>query len=58
MCLRRKKKGKSKVLSQGFVYVIQKPVRGHYNSCMYIAQMYTVIPQLLNQINEIRQTKL
>ena len=41
MCLRRKKKGKSKVLSG----VIQKPSRGHYNSCIFIAQSQTVTLQ-------------
>ena len=39
MCFRRKKKGKSKVKSGDFVYVIQKPSREHYDSSIYIAQM-------------------
>ena len=34
-----------------FVYVIQKPSTGHYNSCIFIVPMKTVTPQLLNQIN-------
>ena len=33
-----------------FVHVIQKPSRGHYNSCTFVTQVYTVTPQLLNQI--------
>ena len=37
-----KKEGKSKVHSRGFAYAIQKPSRGHYNSCIYIAQLLTV----------------
>ena len=41
-----------------FVYVIQKPRRGHYNFCIFIAQLQTVTLQLLNQINEIRETQL
>ena len=41
-----------------FVYLIQKPSRGHYNFCISIAQMYAVTPQLLNQINKIRETEL
>ena len=41
-----------------FVYLIQRPSRGHYNFCMFIAQMYAVTPQLLNQINKIRETEL
>ena len=40
-----------------FVYLIQKPSRGHYNFCIFVAQMYAVTPQLLNQINKIRETK-
>ena len=41
-----------------FVYLIQKPRRGHYNFGIISAQMYAVIPQLLNQINKIRETEL
>ena len=41
-----------------FVYLIQKPSRGHYNFCIFIAQMYAVTPQLLNQNNKIRETEL
>ena len=41
-----------------FVYLIQKPSRGHYNFCIFIAQMYAVTPQLTNQINKIRETEL
>ena len=41
-----------------FVYLIQTPSRGHYNFCIFIAQMYAVTPQLLNQINKIRETEL
>ena len=40
------------------VYLIQKPSRGDYNFCTSIAQTYAVTPQLLNQINEIRETEL
>ena len=58
MCLNRKRKGESKVLSRGFVYLIKKPSRGHCNFCIFIAQMYAVTPQLLNQINGIRETEL
>ena len=31
-----------------FVYVIQKPSRGHYNSCIFITQLQTVTLQLLS----------
>ena len=41
-----------------FIYLIQKPSRGHYNFCIFIAQMYKVTPRLLNQINKIRVTEL
>ena len=41
-----------------FVYLIQKPSRGHYNCFIFIAQMYAVTPQLLNQINKICHTEL
>ena len=41
-----------------FVYLIQKPSRGHYNFCIFSAQMYAVAPQLLNQINKIRETEV
>ena len=41
-----------------FVYLIQKPSRGHSNFCIFIAQMYAITPQLLNQINKIRETEL
>ena len=41
-----------------FVYLIQKPSRGHYNFCIFVAQMYAVTPQLLSQINKIRETEL
>ena len=38
--------------------MVQKPSREHYNSCIFIAQMSTVTPQLLSQIDKIRQTEL
>ena len=38
--------------------VIQKPSRGHYNSRIFIAQVKTVTPQLLNQIDKICQIEL
>ena len=41
-----------------FVHLIQKPSRGHYNFCIFVAHMYAVTPQLLNQINKIRETEL
>ena len=41
-----------------FVCLIQKPSRGHYNFCIFIAQMNAVTPQLLNQIDKIRETEL
>ena len=41
-----------------FVYLIQKPNRVHSNFCIFIAQMYAVTPQLLYQINKIRETEL
>ena len=41
-----------------FVYLIQKPSRGHYNFCIFIAQMNAVTPQLLNQIIKIHETEL
>ena len=41
-----------------FAYLIQKPSKGHYNFGIFIAQMYAVTPQLLNQINKVRDTEL
>ena len=41
-----------------FVFLIQKPSRGHYNCCTFIAQLKTVKLKLLNQINKIRETEL
>ena len=35
-----------------FVSVIQKPSRGHYNSCIFLAQSLVVTLQLLNQITK------
>ena len=32
-------KDKSKFCMADFVYVIQKPSRGHYNSCTFVTQM-------------------
>ena len=39
-----------------FVYLIQKPSRGHYNFSTFIAQIYAVTAQLLNQINKMPKT--
>ena len=40
------------------VYLIQIRSRGQYKFWIFIAQMYAVTPQLLNQINKIRETEL
>ena len=58
MCIRRKKKGKSKVLSGGFCVRDSEAEQRNYNSCIFIAQLQTVTLKLLNQRNKIRETEL
>ena len=59
MCIKRKKKGNSiKFSLADIAYVIQQPSRGHYNSCIFIAQLQTVNLQLLNQINKTRHIEI
>ena len=53
-----KEEGKSTVLSRGFCLFDKKPRREHYDFYISIAQMYAVTPQLLNQIDKIRETEL
>ena len=38
--------------------IIQKPRRRHYKSCIYITQMLTDTPQLLNHVKKIHRTEL
>ena len=49
--LRRKKKGKSKILSRGFCLRVQKPSREPYNSYIFIAQMQLIL------CSSVKQTK-
>ena len=60
MCLGRKKKDKSRVLSGGICVrdsEAEQREQRHYKSCIFIAQLQTVTLQLLNQINKIRETR-
>ena len=41
-----------------FVYLTQKPSRGHYNFSTFIAQIYAVTAQLLNQVNKMPKIEL
>ena len=41
-----------------FVYLIQKRSGGHYNFCVFIAQMCAVTAQFLKQINKIHETEI
>ena len=50
MCLRRKKKGKSKVLSGRFC--VRDLEAEHYNFCIFITKLQTVTLQLLDQIKQ------
>ena len=58
MCLEQRKKGKSKVLSRGFCLFDSETEQRALQFCIFIAQVYAVTPQLLNQINKIRETEL